>query len=59
MTFKGPNVVVLMWHDLGDRLGCYGCRPSPSPNADLLASQGALLSNYFACAPPAPQAVGA
>ena len=51
MTSKRPNVVVLMWHDLGDWLGCYGFRPSPSPNADRLASQGALLSNYFACAP--------
>ena len=51
MTFERPNIVLLMWHDLGDRLGCYGTRPSPSPNADRLASEGALLSNYFACAP--------
>ena len=51
MTQKRPNIVVVMWHDLGDWLGCYGFLPSPSPNADRLATEGALLSNYFACAP--------
>jgi len=46
-----PNVLVLIPHDLGDHLHCYGHRTVRSPNLDRLASQGVRFSNYFTTAP--------
>lgn len=48
---KRPHVVVIMWHDLGTYLRCYGVTPTPSPRLDGLASEGAALTNYFASYP--------
>ena len=46
-----PNILIIMWHDLGDYLGCYGVAPSPSPNIDKLAAEGTTLDNYFCSYP--------
>ena len=46
-----PNVMLIVWHDLGDFLGCYGHRGIESPHLDALAEQGALFECYFATAP--------
>jgi N-sulfoglucosamine sulfohydrolase len=46
-----PNVLLIVWHDLGDWLGCYGHRAIDSPHLDSLAEQGALFEHYFATAP--------
>ena len=46
-----PNVLLVLWHDLGSYLGCYGVHPSPSPSADRLAAEGTQLDSYFACYP--------
>ena len=34
-----PNILLVMWHDLGTYLGTYGFQPSPSPNLDRLSSE--------------------
>jgi len=48
---KPPNVLVIICHDLGQRLGCYGVSKLRTPVIDALARQGVLLENYFATAP--------
>jgi arylsulfatase A-like enzyme len=47
-----PNVLVLLVDTLrADRLGCYGARPSPSPNLDRLAERGLVFEQAIAQAP--------
>jgi len=45
-----PNVVLMVMHDLGDYLGCYG-RQVQSPNLDRFAQEGARFTKHF-CASP-------
>ena len=45
-----PNIIFMIWHDLGDWLGCYGHGDVDSPCLDRLAKQGALFENYFCTA---------
>ncbi|MDQ6773739.1 MAG: sulfatase [Candidatus Dormibacteraeota bacterium] len=45
-----PHILVLIAHDLGRHLGCYG-RGVTTPAIDRLANQGALLERAFAAAP--------
>lgn len=47
-----PNIVEIIWHDLGDWLGCYGRSDVETPFLDAFAAQGALLEAHFC---PAPQ----
>ena len=44
------NVVLIVCHDIGIHLGCYG-QPSPTPNLDQIADEGILFENNFATAP--------
>ncbi len=46
-----PNIIQIIWHDLGDWLGCYGRPDVASPALDRFAAQGALLEQHFATAP--------
>jgi len=46
-----PNIIEIIWHDLGDWLGCYGRPDVVSPALDRFAAQGALLEQHFATAP--------
>jgi len=46
-----PNVIVIIPHDLGTCLGCYGNRRVRTPHLDRLASEGVRLANHFAAAP--------
>jgi len=47
-----PNLLVLVVDTLrADRLGCYGARPSPSPNLDALCRRGLVLEQHVAQAP--------
>ena len=48
---RPPNVLVILPHDLGTCLNCYGQEVVTSPNLDRLAGQGARLVNFFATAP--------
>lgn len=47
-----PSLLVLVVDTLrADRLGCYGARPSPSPNLDALCRRGLVMEQHVAQAP--------
>lgn len=46
-----PNILLIISHDTGRHLGCYG-RPVATPNLDRLAREGVLFTQAFC---PAPQ----
>lgn len=45
-----PDIILLISHDTGRRLGCYG-RGVASPNVDALAAQGLRFDRAFTTAP--------
>ena len=45
-----PNILLVIVHDLGTHLGCYGHRSVDSPNLDRMAAQGVRFGNNFATA---------
>jgi arylsulfatase A-like enzyme len=46
---RAPSVLVLLVDTLrADRLGCYGARPSPSPNLDRLAARALVFEQAIA-----------
>ncbi|MEW6355341.1 MAG: sulfatase [Planctomycetota bacterium] len=47
---KRPNIMLIIVHDLGARLGCYGERSVHSPCLDALAAEGVRFDNHFAAA---------
>lgn len=46
-----PNVVVLVSHDMGQHVGCYGVPTVQTPHIDRLAAEGARFARSFCCAP--------
>lgn len=46
-----PNILLVVVHDLGTHLHCYGETTISSPNLDTLAARGVRCSQYFATAP--------
>ncbi len=50
-----PNIVMIVAHDLGRHLGCYGVETVHSANIDALAGKGVRFANYYStsavCAP--------
>ena len=46
-----PNVLLVVCHDLGRRLGCYGVPGLATPNADRLAAAGLRCTQHYATAP--------
>jgi arylsulfatase A-like enzyme len=57
MASEHSNIVVIVWHDLGDYLSCY--RPDvQTPHLARLAREGATFQNAFATAPVCSPARG-
>ena len=46
-----PNILLIILHDLGTRLGCYGETSVHTPAVDGLASEGVIFQNHFCTAP--------
>jgi arylsulfatase A-like enzyme len=46
-----PNILIMLPHDLGDFLGCYGHPSVQTPHLDAMAARGAQLRNCFATSP--------
>ena len=46
-----PNILLIICHDLGRHLGCYGRAPIASPALDRLAGQGLRCDSHFCTAP--------
>jgi len=46
-----PNVVEIIWHDLGDWLSCYKDDPIPSPSLQAMAEEGVVFEKCFCTAP--------
>lgn len=46
-----PNIVIVIWHDLGRHLSCYGWETVRSRHLDRMASEGVLFTNAFCTSP--------
>lgn len=46
-----PNIIEIIWHDLGDHLNCYGYNTIKSPNLDSFAKEGVMFNNMFCTSP--------
>jgi len=46
-----PNVIVMICHDIGQHLGCYGVETVNTPSLDGLAEEGVRFSNNFCTSP--------
>ena len=51
MKREKPNILMILWHDVGDHLGCYNYPAVRSPNVDRIAREGIALDRYFAACP--------
>ena len=50
-TGTRPNILLIIVHDLGTRLGCYGEPSVQTPAVDALAGEGVRFVNHFCTAP--------
>ena len=50
-TPNRPNILILLPHDLGDFLGCYGHPSVHSPSIDRMAKEGVVFTHCFTPSP--------
>ncbi|MFN2352806.1 MAG: sulfatase-like hydrolase/transferase, partial [Kiritimatiellia bacterium] len=48
---KRPNILIMIPHDLGDYLNCYGHSSVKSPNLNRMAAEGVRFTNVFTTSP--------
>ncbi len=53
-----PNILMIVAHDLGQHLGCYGVETVQTPHIDALARQGVRFANMYATTPVCSPARG-
>lgn len=58
MSASRPNILMIICHDLGQVLGCYGDESVPSPHLDSLAKEGVMFPHHFCAATPCSPARG-
>ncbi len=54
-----PNIILMICHDLGCHLPCYGIHGPRTPILDRIAAEGIVLERYFAAAPMCSPSRGA
>ena len=48
---RHPNILLVISHDIGNRLGCSGCRDVRSPHLDAIAAAGARCARAYCTHP--------
>jgi len=51
MTDNRPNILVIVSHDIGKHLGCYGVPQAGTPHLDRLASEGVRFDRFYSTSP--------
>ncbi|WP_240762520.1 sulfatase [Paenibacillus thalictri] len=49
--FEKPNIIEIIVHDLGTRLGCYGETTVETPNLDAFAGESIRFTHHFSASP--------
>lgn len=42
-----PNIILIVTHDIGQHIGCYGIETVQTPHIDRLAEKGIRFANYY------------
>ncbi|MEN6385324.1 MAG: sulfatase [Phycisphaerales bacterium] len=48
---KKPNIVLIVCHDIGQHLNCYGIKTVSTPSIDQIANEGIRFENSFCTSP--------
>ena len=51
MTDTRPNIFVIVSHDIGRHLGCYGVPQAGTPHLDRFAAEGVRFDRFYSTSP--------